>query len=103
MVNLDALTLQELLEIQKQLPALIAQRQEEVRKDVLQKAAQLAARHGLTLEDLVSKSRKRRAVKYANPDDTSQTWSGVGSRPRWVRDHLARGFTLEDMKVKQEE
>ena len=99
MVNLDNLSLQELLEIQKQLPLLIAQRQDEVRKDVLQKASQLAAKHGLTLEDLMRKSRKRHAVKYANPEDSTQTWSGVGSRPRWVREWLAQGKTLESLKI----
>lgn len=102
MINLDSLTLQELLEIQKQLPTLIAQRKEEVRKDVLQRASQLAAKHGLTLDDLVGKARRRPAIKYANPEDVTQVWSGVGSRPKWVREWLASGRTLDELKISKD-
>lgn len=99
MINLESLSLPELLELQKQLPTVIARRQTEVRKDLLQKASAMVARHGLTLDELMKGSRKRHGVKYANPGDPSQTWSGVGSRPRWVRELLAAGKTLEDLKV----
>lgn len=103
MIDLESLTLVELLELQKRLPTVIAYKQDEVRKEVLQKAANLAARYGLTLEDLVSKGRKRRAVRYANPSDPSQTWSGVGSRPKWVREWITAGGDLETLKLKEEE
>jgi DNA-binding protein H-NS len=102
MVNLDVLSLHELLDIQKQLPSLIARRQEEVRKDILQKASALAAQHGLTLEEVMQKGRKRHATQYANPADLTQVWSGVGARPRWVREWLASGRTLKDLKLKEE-
>lgn len=102
MVNLDSLTLQELLEIQKQLPTLIAQRQEEVRRDVLQKTSMMAAKYGLTLEDLMGKGRKRYAIKYMNPHDMTQAWTGVGSRPKWVREWLASGRSLDELKIDKE-
>lgn len=103
MIDLEKMTLLELLEIQKRLPTLIAYKQDEVRKDVLQKTSHLAAKYGLTLEDLVSKGRKRRSVRYTNPADPSQTWSGVGSRPKWVRELIAEGWELAALKVKEEE
>lgn len=102
MVNLESMTLQELIELQKRLPTLIAQRKEEVRSDVLQKATQLAAKHGLTLDELVSKGRKRHAPRYANPVDTSQTWTGVGSRPKWVREWITSGRELEELLINKE-
>ena len=100
-MNLDSLSLPELLEIQKQLPTLIAQRQEEIREEVVQKATNLATKYGLTLEDLVSKGRKRHAPKYVNPS-TGETWAGVGSRPRWVRDWIAAGHSLTDLMINKE-
>lgn len=103
MIDLEKLTLVELLEVQKRLPTLIAYKQDEVRKDVLQKTANLAAKYGLTLDDLVSKGRKRISVRYVNPSDPSQTWSGVGSRPRWVRDLIAAGWELDALKLKEVE
>lgn len=99
MINLDTMTLPELLEIQNQLPKLIARRLEEARIDVTHKAASLAAKHGLTLEDLVRKGRKRQVRRYVNPADSDQVWSGVGSRPKWVRDWIASGHALDELKV----
>lgn len=100
-MNLEALTLPELLEIKKQLPALIAQRQAELRLDVLRKAQTLAAKHGLTLEDLIGKGRRHRP-KYHNPADPAQTWSGVGSRPRWVREWIEAGRDLSELLISGE-
>lgn len=99
MINLDSLSLKELLELQKQLPMLISQRQEEVRKSVLRQASDLAAKHGLTLDDIMKQGRRRHTVKYINPSDSTQTWTGVGSRPKWVREWLAAGKQLDDLKV----
>lgn len=35
--------------------------------------------------------------KYHNPNQPSQTWSGRGRRPRWVRSLLADGKTKQDL------
>ena len=99
MIDLENMSLPELLDLQKQLPVVIAQRQAEVRKDLLRKASVMAAKHGLTLEELMKGGRKRSTVKYVNPDDPMQTWSGVGSRPKWVRELLAAGRTLEELRI----
>jgi DNA-binding protein H-NS len=37
--------------------------------------------------------------KYRNPDDPSDTWSGRGRRPHWVREQLRMGKTIEDLLV----
>lgn len=100
MINLDNMTLPELLEVQKRLPTLIAQRQAEVRRDLLDKVSTLATKHGLTLDDLMRKGRKRHAAKYMNPDDQTQTWTGVGSRPKWIRAWIEEGRDVEDLKIK---
>lgn len=97
-MNLEALSLPELLEIKKQLPALIAQRQAELRQDVRRKAESLAAKHGLTLEELIGKGRRHKP-KYRNPNDQSLTWSGVGSRPRWVRDWVESGREINELLI----
>lgn len=35
--------------------------------------------------------------KYRGPE--GQEWSGRGSKPKWVEEHLAAGGTLEQLKV----
>jgi DNA-binding protein H-NS len=39
------------------------------------------------------------APKYRNPADSSQTWTGRGKQPIWVRDALAKGKTLEQLAI----
>ena len=83
-------------------------------------AAEAAAReHGFSLADLTSgvgassarsKGRKSagaassgvgaseaREVRYRNPEDHSQTWSGRGRRPAWYSEALAAGRVIEDL------
>ena len=40
-----------------------------------------------------------RPVKYRNPADASQTWTGKGRKPRWLVEQLAAGKRLEDFEV----
>ncbi len=39
------------------------------------------------------------APKYRNPADASQTWTGRGKQPIWVRDALAAGKTLAQLAI----
>ena len=41
----------------------------------------------------------REAIKYANPDDHSQTWTGRGRRPFWLLARLKKGASLEDFAI----
>lgn len=39
-------------------------------------------------------------IKYAHPTDPELSWSGRGSKPRWVVDLLTSGYRLEDISVR---
>lgn len=62
---------------------------------------------GFSIEELFSGRAPRAAVakrevapKYRNPHNGSQTWTGRGKQPIWVRDALASGVKLEDLLIK---
>lgn len=38
-------------------------------------------------------------VKYRNPEDPNQQWSGRGRQPAWVKAWVASGGSLEDAKA----
>mgnify|MGYP000231598086 FL=1 len=68
----------------------------------------LAASVGMTLEEVVSKRAAEKPkpdrapvpVKYRNPDNPDETWTGRGKRPNWLRDAIdAGGYVLEDFAV----
>lgn len=39
-------------------------------------------------------------IKYRNPADESQTWTGRGKKPLWVNAWLAKGGSLDEIEVK---
>jgi DNA-binding protein H-NS len=38
-------------------------------------------------------------VKFRNPSNPDETWTGRGKRPRWLQQALAEGATLQDFAV----
>lgn len=46
------------------------------------------------------KLKKKVAPKYRNPENSSETWTGRGLQPRWMRQAIStRGKTLEDFRI----
>ena len=47
------------------------------------------------------KERKKRAVKvrFRNPDNPDETWTGIGKPKKWLQDKIDAGATLEDFAV----
>nr|WP_305910535.1 H-NS histone family protein [Methylomarinum sp. Ch1-1]MDP4523295.1 H-NS histone family protein [Methylomarinum sp. Ch1-1] len=42
---------------------------------------------------------KKVPVKYQNPENTSEKWSGRGLYPKWLQKLLDSGRSLEEFKV----
>lgn len=99
----------ELRQVQKRVEGLIADYQDRKRREAIAAAEQVAKEHGFKLGDLFgggkpdkggkAAARSSSPVKYANPDDPQQTWSGRGRRPSWVRAALDSGRSLDDLAI----
>ncbi|MEA3413858.1 MAG: H-NS histone family protein [Pseudomonadota bacterium] len=101
-IDLTRLSEKDLGKLSSDITKEIKSRQDEERKRVLKEMKDLAASIGSTVEELVGTSapKKRRIPpKYRNPKDASQTWTGRGKQPRWIRDSLASGKKLTDLAV----
>ncbi len=105
-IVLDCMTIKQLKRLQRDVENAIASldnREKKQRaKAKLEKEAQ---KMGFNLEeffeDKVKTSRKPVQPKYRNPDDMSQTWSGRGREPIWVKEARSRGFSLKDMLIEE--
>ena len=68
-------------------------------QDMYLALAALAQHLGITLRQLfdryVKPGDKPRPVFYLNPADISQQWRGRGAKPKWLRDWLAEGKSLD--------
>jgi len=44
--------------------------------------------------------KKQYRIKYQNPENLSETWTGLGKYPRWLEYKLNQGYTLESFLLK---
>lgn len=101
-INVDRMTIKDLLSLEAKLQKAIAIAKKRERDEVKRELAALAAKHGFTPRELFDGRSKGKSVaaKYANPDNPSQTWTGRGRRPAWlVAKMKKRGTKLEQFAL----
>ena len=62
----------------------------------------MAEKAGFDVNELFGKRRGKRGsagVKYRNPKDPSQTWTGRGRKPNWIVDAVKKGAKLDSFAV----
>jgi DNA-binding protein H-NS len=100
-IDLDKMSEKELKElrtrVEKAISTLDARRLADARKA----AEEAAAKHSYSLTELVGgKAPKSKSVpKYRNPANASQTWSGRGRQPGWIKEGLAKNKKMSDFAI----
>ena len=102
-INLEKMSLPELIELQKDLEPAIKKKQRKEKTSLRKQMENLAKQSGFTFDEVISTA-KPKAVskvkpKYANPNDSDQTWTGRGRRPKWVEAALKDGKNLDDLLI----
>lgn len=101
--NLNNLSLKELKDLQSQVAKAISTFEDRKKKEALSRLEEEARAMGFSLSELTGSSgvRKRApaVAKYANPANSSDTWSGRGRKPRWFEAALASGKSPEDLAI----
>ena len=99
----ERMSVRELQELEARLKKAKTSVQERSRAELRQKLEAIAAEAGFKLGELFGgrggKGRKV-AAKYANPDNTSETWTGRGRKPRWLAAKLKAGEKQEKFLIK---
>jgi DNA-binding protein H-NS len=101
-------------EIERFIIELTAERKkrgEEKRQALKNQIESMVKEQGISLGELFPQTGKERGlrkqkrkredqtVKYRNPAELTQTWSGNGRKPAWLIEALATGKRLEDFAV----
>jgi len=100
----------EISTIEKQIAELAAKKQallDGKRQEAIRQAKSLIAQHSISAAELGLRGKAKAraesgkaAAKYANPGNPAQTWAGgKGARPKWVKEHLAKGGALDDLLI----
>lgn len=85
----------------------LKEKQHGKRREVIGQIKQLAASIGVGVEIIEgtgggAASRKGRKVpiKFQNPANLAEQWSGRGVRPKWLQNLLNQGRSLEEFELK---
>jgi DNA-binding protein H-NS len=107
-INLDKMSLKELVDLEAKVQKAIAQMRDRERAALKEKMAELAKNHGFSVNELfggvrgargAGKGKSLGAAKYANPENKSDTWTGRGRKPNWLLERLKKGAKLNDFAI----
>jgi DNA-binding protein H-NS len=85
--GLEKMSYAELAELRNQVDRMMVSKQDLERAALRQKIADMAKEHGLDIRELMDGRRKAKgqvAVKYRDPKNPENTWTGRGRMPRWM-------------------
>lgn len=108
LTDLAQLTLDELSKVIGDAQKVLEERQKAERKEIIAKIHELAASIGVTVTVGGEKSSVARgssikgrkvAAKYKNPQNPSETWTGRGVKPRWLKALVDAGKKVEDFLI----
>ncbi len=102
--NLHELSEAELAKMIDSAQKALRDRQEGKRKEGIAKIREIAASIGVSVEiSEQAKTSPRKggkvAVKYQNPANPANKWTGRGMKPKWLRELIEQGRKLEEFAV----
>lgn len=103
-IDLGGMSLEELKTLQKDVGKAIATYEDRQRKEALAALEAKAREMGFTLSELtggaIKTGRSMGAPKYVHPENPALTWTGRGRQPRWIKEGLESGKSLDDFLIK---
>lgn len=107
-IDLNSLSRKELEDLKSKVEQALVDVAAREKAAALEAAQKAAEEFGFSLEELTGekkttkqgrKARAKADVKYRNPQDPDQTWSGLGRRPNWVKEAIEHGLGLNDLEI----
>ena len=104
--SVDKLSLKDLLELQVRVNNAIMKARDREKHDLKAKIDLIAQNAGMSVAELYNMGRGRGAtkgskvaIKFINPDNKSETWTGHGRQPRWLSAKLSKGGKINDFAI----
>ena len=97
--NLEKMSYAELSEMEQRIARMKIEKQSAQREEVKKKITELAKQHGFDIRDLIGGRGGRRgtvAVKYRDPNNPQNIWTGRGRMPRWMTTATKGGRASKD-------
>ena len=102
MIDLTSMSKSELQKLRKDVDKAIDSFDTRAKQEALAVLESKAKELGYSLSELTGATKKSKSVnppKYRNPSDSSQTWTGRGRQPQWIKDAIAAGENLDNYAI----
>lgn len=107
-IQLEKMSVKELEALEIELQDAIVTRKMIEKAEVKEKLAALAEKSGFSVDELFGKVRRngasgvkgKVAPKYRNPQNASETWTGRGRMPLWIKTLTDKGAKREKFLIK---
>jgi DNA-binding protein H-NS len=86
-IDIDKLSYAELVAMENRITRLKIEKQNAERSALRERIAAMASEEGFDIKELFGNGRRGRssvAVKYRDPKNSQNTWTGRGRMPRWM-------------------
>ncbi len=103
--DLERLSEAELANVIANAQRALKEKQHSKRREVIAQIRDLAASIGVTVEitdgekPVSSRRGSKVAPKYRNPDNSNQTWTGRGMKPRWLQALINQGRDANEFLI----
>ncbi|CAH0132970.1 Trans-acting regulatory protein HvrA [Massilia sp. Bi118] len=109
-MDLSNMSLGDLRNLQEQIKQEMKQREQQDLQKAREQIMAIAQSVGLPLKDLIATGGRGAksggksgsgsvAVRFRNPDNESQQWTGRGRQPKWVKEWVEGGKSLDKLRV----
>ena len=106
-MNLSGLSSADLRALQEQVKQELKKREQQDLVKAREQIMAIAQSVGVPLKELMGGQARapktaavvKVAVRYRHPADASLQWTGRGRQPKWVKDWVAGGKTMDALKV----
>jgi len=99
------LPLPELKAFHEKVGAILAKRTAQAREDFRQDFLQKLELFGMSVEDFHEKPKRKEvkkrefAIKYRDPDNPANVWTGIGKPKKWLQEKLDQGHSLDEFLI----
>lgn len=100
-INVEGLSYKALVTLQSQIETAIAARKAEDAKALKAQLAELAKKNGFSVDELFGNRKKnaKAEIKFRNPKNPAETWTGRGRKPNWLVAAVKRGTKIESFEI----
>ncbi len=103
-MDLSNMSVGDLRNLQEQIKQEMKKREVQDVQKAREQIQAIAQSVGMSLKDLIATAGRGSkgasvAVRYRHPEDNNQQWTGRGRQPKWVKEWVEGGKSIDDLRV----